>query len=246
MVEPTETESRETLDSFIAAMRQIADDIENDPEVVKTAPHVTIVRKLDEVLAARQPCLRWAGPPEMSGRGCWWREPEPCDPWTNMTRDAALLETLGEGKGETTVRIYQWDRPAVTVGRHQDEDAVREIFPLLPIIPRPTGGRAVLHGEDLTITVAVLESSLAGAGSGLGILAIVQANCFRRFLSPYGLWRRDDVWCRKPRKSMSELLLRPLHPVILSTACRAVRYSGARSAVSRGRSYSRCRCAWMS
>ena len=107
----------------------------------------------------------------MSGRGCWWREPEPCDPWTNMTRDAALLETLGEGKGETTVRIYQWDRPAVTVGRLQDEDAVREIFPLLPIIPRPTGGRAVLHGEDLTITVAVLESSLAGAGSGLGILA---------------------------------------------------------------------------
>ena len=57
MIEPTETESSETLDTFIAAMRQIADEIEKDPEIVKSAPHVTIVRKLDEATAARQPCL---------------------------------------------------------------------------------------------------------------------------------------------------------------------------------------------
>ncbi len=62
MIEPTETESKETLDQFIDAMRQIARDIEEDPEIVKSAPHFTPVRKLDEATAARQPCLCWTGP----------------------------------------------------------------------------------------------------------------------------------------------------------------------------------------
>ena len=61
MVEPTETESKETLDKFIAAMCQIAEDIEHDPEIVKSAPHFTPVRKLDEAKAARSPCLCWTG-----------------------------------------------------------------------------------------------------------------------------------------------------------------------------------------
>ena len=64
MIEPTETESKETLDQFIDAMRQIARDIEEDPEIVKSAPHTTPVRKLDEATAARQPCLCWTGPAE--------------------------------------------------------------------------------------------------------------------------------------------------------------------------------------
>jgi glycine dehydrogenase subunit 2 len=64
MIEPTETESKETLDQFIEAMRQIARDIEEDPEIVKSAPHFTPVRKLDEATAARQPCLCWTGPPD--------------------------------------------------------------------------------------------------------------------------------------------------------------------------------------
>jgi glycine dehydrogenase subunit 2 len=59
MVEPTETESKETLDKFIAAMCRIAEDIEQDPEIVKSAPHFTPVRKLDEAKAARSPCLCW-------------------------------------------------------------------------------------------------------------------------------------------------------------------------------------------
>ncbi len=62
MIEPTETESKETLDQFIEAMRQIARDIEENPEVVKSAPHTTPVRRLDEATAARQPCLCWTGP----------------------------------------------------------------------------------------------------------------------------------------------------------------------------------------
>jgi len=64
MIEPTETESKETLDQFIEAMRQIARDIEEDPEIVKSAPHTTPVRRLDEATAARQPCLCWTGPAE--------------------------------------------------------------------------------------------------------------------------------------------------------------------------------------
>ncbi|MHB8927923.1 MAG: aminomethyl-transferring glycine dehydrogenase subunit GcvPB [Bacillota bacterium] len=59
MVEPTETESKETLDWFIQTMKEIADEAEKDPEKVKTAPHTTPVGRLDETLAARKPVLRW-------------------------------------------------------------------------------------------------------------------------------------------------------------------------------------------
>jgi len=59
MIEPTETESKQTLDLFIDAMNKIADEAAQDPELLKTAPHTTPVRRLDEVKAAREPNLRW-------------------------------------------------------------------------------------------------------------------------------------------------------------------------------------------
>jgi len=59
MIEPTESESVEELDLFVAAMRSIAQEVEQNPEVVKTAPHSTRVSRLDEVTAARKPILRW-------------------------------------------------------------------------------------------------------------------------------------------------------------------------------------------
>lgn len=59
MVEPTETESKETLDRFIDVMRQIDDEVDSDPETVKTAPHTLPVTRLDEAGAARRPYLRW-------------------------------------------------------------------------------------------------------------------------------------------------------------------------------------------
>lgn len=59
MIEPTETETRETLDSFVAVMRQIAEEARTDAELVKTAPHTTVVGRLDQALAARKPNLRW-------------------------------------------------------------------------------------------------------------------------------------------------------------------------------------------
>ncbi|SFJ32388.1 aminomethyl-transferring glycine dehydrogenase subunit GcvPB [Thermoflavimicrobium dichotomicum] len=59
MIEPTETESKETLDRFIETMIQIAKEVEENPEVVQEAPHNTVVKRLDEVTAARKPVLRW-------------------------------------------------------------------------------------------------------------------------------------------------------------------------------------------
>ena len=59
MIEPTESESLEELDLFIDAMRSIAREVEETPELVKTAPHSTRVSRLDEVQAARKPVLRW-------------------------------------------------------------------------------------------------------------------------------------------------------------------------------------------
>jgi glycine dehydrogenase subunit 2 len=59
MIEPTESESVEELDLFIAAMRSIAREVEETPDLVKTAPHSTRVSRLDEVTAARKPILRW-------------------------------------------------------------------------------------------------------------------------------------------------------------------------------------------
>ncbi len=57
MIEPTESESRETLDAFAEVMIQIAREALEDPEVVKNAPHTTVINRLDETMAARNPIL---------------------------------------------------------------------------------------------------------------------------------------------------------------------------------------------
>ncbi|WP_271852501.1 aminomethyl-transferring glycine dehydrogenase subunit GcvPB [Planococcus maritimus] len=59
MIEPTETESKETLDDFIDAMIQIAREVEENPEIVQNAPHTTVINRLDETKAARKPVLRY-------------------------------------------------------------------------------------------------------------------------------------------------------------------------------------------
>jgi glycine dehydrogenase subunit 2 len=59
MIEPTESESLEELDLFIDAMKSIAREAQDDPELVKAAPHSTRVSRLDETAAARKPVLRW-------------------------------------------------------------------------------------------------------------------------------------------------------------------------------------------
>ena len=60
MIEPTESESKETLDHFIAVMRQIDDEVDSAPELIHDAPHDLPVTRLDEATAARRPVLRWS------------------------------------------------------------------------------------------------------------------------------------------------------------------------------------------
>jgi glycine dehydrogenase subunit 2 len=60
MIEPTESESRATLDRFAAVMRQIARECQESPDVVHSAPRHQVVGRLDEVTAARKPILRWS------------------------------------------------------------------------------------------------------------------------------------------------------------------------------------------
>jgi len=62
MIEPTESESREELDLLIDALQQIAREAAENPELVRSAPHTTRLRRLDETAAARKPVLRWKAP----------------------------------------------------------------------------------------------------------------------------------------------------------------------------------------
>ncbi len=59
MIEPTETEPKERLDAFIAAMKAIAREAAEDPELLKNAPHARPVRRLDEVKAAKEPDVKY-------------------------------------------------------------------------------------------------------------------------------------------------------------------------------------------
>jgi glycine dehydrogenase subunit 2 len=58
LVEPTETETRETLDAFVDAIAEILDEAAEDPEIARNAPYTTPVRRLDEAGAAKRPRLR--------------------------------------------------------------------------------------------------------------------------------------------------------------------------------------------
>lgn len=59
MIEPTETETIETLDSFVTAMKAIAEEARTNPQLLKDAPQGTMIRRVDETKAAREPVLRW-------------------------------------------------------------------------------------------------------------------------------------------------------------------------------------------
>jgi glycine dehydrogenase subunit 2 len=59
LIEPTETETKQTLDEFVDALEQISKEANDDPEMLKGAPHLTRLRRLDETRAARKPVLRW-------------------------------------------------------------------------------------------------------------------------------------------------------------------------------------------
>jgi len=105
------------------------------------------------------------------GQGIWREEHIPGTPDNNMNTDTRLFEAVRDGRVLCPlVRVYTWDRPSVSLGRLQDEERVRAEFPGLPLVRRPTGGLAVRHGEDLTITVVTRTEWLPPSG-GQGVLA---------------------------------------------------------------------------
>jgi lipoate-protein ligase A len=75
----------------------------------------------------------------------------------NMSRDVAVLKAVAAGDSPPTLRLYGWDPPCLSLGRHQGLDAADTAFCArhgIDIVRRPTGGRAVLHHLELTYGVA--------------------------------------------------------------------------------------------
>jgi lipoate-protein ligase A len=74
----------------------------------------------------------------------------------NMARDVAILEAVSEGTSPSTLRLYGWNPPCLTLGRHQHTDAADLDFCRaegIDVVRRPTGGRALLHHLELTYAV---------------------------------------------------------------------------------------------
>jgi len=74
----------------------------------------------------------------------------------NMARDVAILEAVSEGHSPPTLRLYGWDPPCLTLGRHQGDEAADLAFCAaegIDVVRRPTGGRALLHHLELTYAV---------------------------------------------------------------------------------------------
>ena len=102
-----------------------------------------------------------------------WRilETGPGEAAWNMAVDEALTQKVREGRSRPVLRFYTWVHPAISCGcfqdieRELDLDACRERG--VAVVRRPTGGRAVFHGSDLTISLAALESE-TGIGNDIG------------------------------------------------------------------------------
>ncbi len=75
----------------------------------------------------------------------------------NMARDVALLETVASSRSVPALRLYGWSPPCLSLGKHQDIEAVDLEFCRangIDVVRRPTGGRAVLHHLELTYSLA--------------------------------------------------------------------------------------------
>lgn len=83
----------------------------------------------------------------------------PLDGPTNMSRDVELLQRAEQG--QPGARVYCWDQPWVTLGCFQSPD--RDLLPNNPVpyVLRPTGGKAVLHGHDVTVGIAIPLTTLS-------------------------------------------------------------------------------------
>ena len=120
MTEPTETETKDELERYAAAMKAIAGEAETDPEMVATAPHTTPVRRLDEGRAARQLDLKWSfrnGRGSLNGASLRCLVHGPARGAWNMAVDEALMDSAHGGA--VTLRLYGWEPGCLSFGRNQ-------------------------------------------------------------------------------------------------------------------------------
>ncbi len=92
--------------------------------------------------------------PHAVWRLVWEPEPQP-GPW-NMAVDEALLEAVVQGRSRPVLRLYAWAPPCLSLGRHQAFDEIDEAALQArgwQVVRRPTGGRAILHTDELTYAV---------------------------------------------------------------------------------------------
>jgi lipoate-protein ligase A len=78
----------------------------------------------------------------------------PESPWFNMAADETLLQ-LAHDHGRLVLRLYRWDRPAVSFGYFQSYDAIANLTPVRPLVRRLTGGGLVSHVADWTYSLAL-------------------------------------------------------------------------------------------
>ena len=93
---------------------------------------------------------------------------EPADGATNMAVDEAILEAVAEGHAPPTLRFYAWSPPCLSLGmaqRHTDVDRERLSALGWDLVRRPTGGRAILHTDELTYSVIAPQDEPRVAGS---------------------------------------------------------------------------------
>ena len=93
-----------------------------------------------------------------------WRliDSGPCDAFYNMALDEALATEVRKGAAPPTLRLYGWDRPSLTLGCFQETADINIEYCRshnIPIVRRPTGGRAILHGDELTYSFSAKTDS---------------------------------------------------------------------------------------
>lgn len=93
-----------------------------------------------------------------------WRliDSGPCDAFYNMALDEAIATEVRKGPAPPTLRFYGWDRASVTLGCFQKASDINIeycTFHDIPIVRRPTGGRAILHGDELTYSFSAKTAS---------------------------------------------------------------------------------------
>ena len=127
----------------------------------------------------------------------------------NMALDEALSVSARQGGSGPTLRLYGWDRPSVSLGRHQRAgilDLAHCLEAGIPVVRRPTGGRAILHGMELTYSFSA-PAGITGLGTGVLESYKALSHAFMHAFKSLGL---SAMSTSKAKKSASHASINPL------------------------------------